>query len=166
MSTEIHTYHCPCTSLLFASSTLLTSLPQRKVDSTTILPLTTSPTPLSSTSNPHVATLYSKLEEHIFDPSPQTSHNPHTTNGSSAEKRVKLDQGAKDEETLPKESVVSLEAGFEKRYLMRCGKCEAPWGYLLDWASWSAEEGKEGRREDVLYVLKGAVEETEEMRRG
>ncbi|KAF2226191.1 hypothetical protein BDZ85DRAFT_76732 [Elsinoe ampelina] len=166
MPAEIHTYHCPCTSLLFASSTLLTSLPQRKLDSTTILPVTSSPTPISPTSNPHFATLYSKLEEHIFDPSPQDSHNPHATNGSSAEKRVKLDQSVKSEEALPKEFVASLEDGFEKRYLLRCGKCEAPWGYLLDWASWSRGEGKEGRREDVLYVLKGAVEETEEMGRG
>ncbi|KAF4552898.1 Hypothetical protein D9617_8g049110 [Elsinoe fawcettii] len=142
---DIHTYHCPCTALLFGSTTTLTSLPTRQLDSSSVLPLTSHLTTLSSASKLHHATLRSSLDEHIFDPAD-------STNGVA-----KGDKDAK----LPSEMVISLEDGFEKRYLLRCSKCEAPWGYLLDWASWGEDsKSKKGRREDLVYVLEGAVDET------
>lgn len=62
--------------------------------------------------------------------------------------------------------VVSLEDGFEKRYLLRCKRCEGPWGYLLDWGIWEDGAKKEARREDVVFVLKGAVVETGDIGKG
>lgn len=59
--------------------------------------------------------------------------------------------------------VVRREDGFEKRRLLRCGRCRLVWGYRLEDARYdgAAEEGL-----DVVYVLPGAMVTTEEMKRG
>lgn len=67
--------------------------------------------------------------------------------------------------------LVRREDGFEKRYLLRCGRCRLVVGYYLDWSqhSTSGEEhsiGKVGKREDLLYLLPGAMVSTEEMKAG
>lgn len=57
--------------------------------------------------------------------------------------------------------VVRREDGFEKRILMRCGRCRLVIGYRLD------GEGQDGRkereRERVVYLLPGGLMETEDM---
>lgn len=64
--------------------------------------------------------------------------------------------------------VLKLADGFEKRYAVRCGRCELQIGYLLDWGSFgeggSGSAG--GRRGDVVFLLPGGLMGTEEMRAG
>ncbi|KAF2152060.1 hypothetical protein K461DRAFT_161264 [Myriangium duriaei CBS 260.36] len=137
---KAESHHCACKQLLLSTSTPLSALPRRALDRATILPLPTTPSILSSSSSSdevYFAALPAPLDEYIFSPS------------STA---------AKDDEeevNSAPEVVIALDDGFEKRILLRCGRCEGVWGYLLDWASWG-EEGK-GRREDVVFVLEGAL---------
>lgn len=58
--------------------------------------------------------------------------------------------------------VLKLEDGFEKRYALRCGRCEVQIGYMLDEASF--EDSKSGRKTDVVYLLPGGLMSTDEMR--
>ncbi|PNS16310.1 hypothetical protein CAC42_6417 [Sphaceloma murrayae] len=151
-SPEIHTYHCPCTSLLFATSTPLTALPKRRVDHATVLPLNTTPIPLDSLPKLHTARLRSPLDNYVFEPS--------NAAGAAAHGSRQADGGKQDGGTLPSAVVIGLEDGFEKRELLRCGRCEGVWGYALDWESWGGEESgnkMSGRRDDVIYVLDKAV---------
>lgn len=67
-------------------------------------------------------------------------------------------------ETTP--VVLKLEDGFEKRYLVRCGRCGVVVGYVLDLSLFDETKGKVGVREGVVYVLEGAVVGTEMMRVG
>lgn len=68
--------------------------------------------------------------------------------------------------------LVRREDGFEKRWLLRCGRCRLVVGYRLDWNQFAEggaggeEVGKRGRRDDVLYLLPGAVMTTEDMKAG
>jgi hypothetical protein len=57
--------------------------------------------------------------------------------------------------------IVTSDDGFEKRYLQRCGRCGLVVGYQLDWQQFAAE--KEGRREDIVYLLPGGFVTTTEM---
>jgi len=69
--------------------------------------------------------------------------------------------------------LVRSDEGIEKRYPLRCSRCRLMLGYRLDWDQFgtaSAEAGKGGagqigRREDVAYLLDGAVMTTEDMRK-
>lgn len=65
-----------------------------------------------------------------------------------------------DEEAV----VLKLEDGFEKRYAMRCGRCDLQVGYMLDRASF--DEASSGRKGDVVYLLPGGLMSTEEMKQG
>lgn len=60
--------------------------------------------------------------------------------------------------------VLKLANGFEKRYAMRCGRCDLQIGYMLDGASFG--EGGSGRKDDVVYLLPGGLMGTEEMKEG
>ncbi|KAI1932506.1 hypothetical protein LOZ12_002650 [Ophidiomyces ophidiicola] len=51
--------------------------------------------------------------------------------------------------------VVRRADGFEKRVLLRCGRCEVVVGYFLDAVHFATAAGTE-----VVYILPGAVEET------
>ena len=62
--------------------------------------------------------------------------------------------------------VVRLEDGFEKRYPARCGRCGLMVGYQLDKAQYEDTRSEMGRREDLMYILLGAVKTTEEMLKG
>lgn len=60
--------------------------------------------------------------------------------------------------------------GFEKRFLIRCGRCRLACGYALDrihFPQKKKEEAEEGGKSDggadVVYILPGAVVETEDM---
>lgn len=81
--------------------------------------------------------------------------------------------------------IIRRSDGFEKRWVLRCGRCKLAVAYHLDWSQFEQKtiaEGKvvagsggggnkdsevrKGRREDVLYVLPGALMTTEEMLAG
>ncbi|KAF1960583.1 hypothetical protein CC80DRAFT_260062 [Byssothecium circinans] len=57
--------------------------------------------------------------------------------------------------------MVTSDEGFEKRYLQRCGRCSLVVGYQLDWQQFAAD--RNGRREDVVYLLPGGFVTTAEM---
>lgn len=62
--------------------------------------------------------------------------------------------------------VLKLEDGFEKRYFLQCGRCDLKVAYRLDKSQFDGGGvGGEGVREDVLYVLPGALVSTDEVRR-
>ncbi|KAF2164522.1 hypothetical protein M409DRAFT_25399 [Zasmidium cellare ATCC 36951] len=60
--------------------------------------------------------------------------------------------------------VVKLEDGFEKRYCVRCVRCGLTAGYGLDRGMF--EWKREGRREGVVFLLKGGLVRTEDVRLG
>ena len=60
--------------------------------------------------------------------------------------------------------ILTLDDGFEKRYLHRCPRCDLVVGYQLDWAQYgNARSEQDGRRKDVVYLLPGGLLTTEEM---
>ncbi|KAL2356435.1 hypothetical protein BJ546DRAFT_517029 [Cryomyces antarcticus] len=150
---HLHTYHCICTSLILASTTPLTALSARaspSLDKASILPLP--PPPRSS----------SPSDSDDEDPSP-SQNRPRSTHYALLLSTL-LDR---------KPIVVRRTDGFEKRWLQRCGRCRVVIGYQLD-ASQYADVGKDeqeegrrdGRREDVVYLLPGGLVSTEDMRAG
>lgn len=62
--------------------------------------------------------------------------------------------------------VLKLDDGFEKRYLVKCGRCGLTLGYQLDLSQFEGTKEKIGRREDVVYLLAGAVLGTQDVRTG
>ncbi|GAM88293.1 hypothetical protein ANO11243_063260 [Dothideomycetidae sp. 11243] len=127
-----HALHCACQQLLLASVTPLDKLPRRKTDRAVVVPLPDAPARLSSaTGETHYARLAQPLEEYVFTPI----------------------AGA----TTAPEVVIALEDGYEKRHLLRCGRCFLTWGYMLSWASFSDSASRTGRREDVVYVFDSQI---------
>jgi len=63
-------------------------------------------------------------------------------------------------------TVIRREDGFEKRYIHRCTRCDIVVGYQLDKSQWVESEGGSGRREDVIYLLRGGLMDTAEMEKG
>jgi hypothetical protein len=57
--------------------------------------------------------------------------------------------------------VVKLEDGFEKRYALRCKRCDVQIGYWLDQSQF--DQDKHGRRTDVMYLLSDGLMSTDEM---
>lgn len=58
--------------------------------------------------------------------------------------------------------VIRREDGFEKRVLLRCGRCRLVVGYRLD----QSQLGGDGDAEKVVYLLPGGLVTTEEMKSG
>lgn len=76
--------------------------------------------------------------------------------------------------TIPdrRPTLIRREDGIEKRVLLRCGRCRVVVGYYLDAVHWGDSlKGRKGGEEDgdgeekppAVYVLPGALVETEEM---
>lgn len=133
-SNTVYTYHCLCTHLLIATTTPLPSLPTRQnsLDKAHIMPLPPPPTAIT----------------------PQNKHKaqaPHDHYGLLISTRL---------EQQPE--MLCTDAGFEKRYLQKCGRCALTVGYQLDWAQFGTEK-KVGRREDVVFLLPGGFVTTREM---
>ncbi|KAL8934878.1 MAG: hypothetical protein Q9216_005687 [Gyalolechia sp. 2 TL-2023] len=138
----LHTYHCLCSTYLFATPYDISTLPQRRhpsVDRARILPLPSVPVPPPTTPNDdergqineahagvgdHVAVLPSLLSSNL--------------------KAVK------------KPVVVQREDGWEKRRLWRCGRCGVGVGYEVV----SEEDEDQGRMGKVLFLLDGGLVET------
>jgi hypothetical protein len=53
--------------------------------------------------------------------------------------------------------VLKLEDGFEKRYAIKCARCGLLFAYQLDLSQFEETKAESGRREDVVYVLAGAL---------
>jgi hypothetical protein len=65
-----------------------------------------------------------------------------------------------------KATVLKLDDGFEKRYLVSCARCKTSFGYFLDLEQFEGSNGKSGMREDVLYLLPGILTEIEKLDHG
>lgn len=66
-----------------------------------------------------------------------------------------------------KSLVVRREDGFEKRWILRCGRCNLVVAYQLDWSQFGDEaREKVGRRLDILYLLPKSTVMTEALQKG
>lgn len=65
-----------------------------------------------------------------------------------------------------KPSIIRREDGFEKRYIRNCARCKCAVGYQLDKSQFEEMKGESGRREDVVYLLPGGLQSTEDMKMG
>lgn len=136
-SSTVYTYHCLCTHLLLATSTPLHALPKRKnsCDQAHIMPL---PPPPAATQP--------KGRRPSAEPElPPTDHY-----GLLLSTRL---------ENQP--AMVTSDAGFEKRYHQRCGRCNLVVGYQLDWQQFAGDRA--GPKEDVVYLLRDGFVTTSEM---
>ncbi|KAK6427998.1 hypothetical protein LTR95_015862 [Oleoguttula sp. CCFEE 5521] len=59
-------------------------------------------------------------------------------------------------------TILKLDDGFEKRHAARCGRCGLMAGYYLDRSQFDSAET--GVNEDVLYILPGSLDATDEIR--
>ncbi|PYH80139.1 hypothetical protein BO82DRAFT_355711 [Aspergillus uvarum CBS 121591] len=153
----IHTNHCRyCNHLLLATTREIPTLPRRKPpaqDAALILPL------------PRAGE-----EEELDD---TNTPNPENDAAAAAAKQPQPHYTILLSTTIPdrKPTVVRREDGFEKRRLLRCGRCRVVVGYFLDAVHFPSggvgetadededEEGK-GQRAKVVYLLPGALMET------
>ncbi|KAL4876660.1 hypothetical protein BJY04DRAFT_222838 [Aspergillus karnatakaensis] len=157
----ITTHHCRfCTTLLLATTRDLASLSSRNKpgsDSARILPLRNIPLPAPSTDETEPET--DLIQTHYT---------------------ILLSTLSRD--TKPK--IIARSDGFEKRFFTRCGRCRVVVGYFLDEVHFPSEGGllrrqeevevgvrdegvdevgEGGRGDRVVYLLPGALMETEIM---
>lgn len=153
----IRTQHCRfCNHLLLATTRDLSTLPRRSApaaDASIILPL-------------------EKLRSDGEQERETSTHTPSTKNVTLLLSTTIPDRRA---------TLIRREDGIEKRILLRCGRCRVVLGYYLDRVHWGESgkgqgtsqtgegEGEEGRggeaveRPPAMYVLPGALVETEKM---
>lgn len=170
---QINTYHCICTTLLLATTHTLSSLPRRAepaLDKAFILPLP----PASS-----LAAAGEKAEEVDDDAEPQARD-------ASGDAGYSLLLATTQDR---KPTMVRREDGFEKRALLRCGRCRLVVGYKLDGMHFrtegaeavrkstdreqepgDAELGRKTRTGDegveVVYLLPGGLVSSEDLKSG
>lgn len=137
----IYTYHhVPCSSLVLATTHVLTRLPSRAapgLDHSVILPLPTIPLVAASDDS-------EKPTDGLSDEYGQYSLLLQT-------------------QLAARPVVVRREDGFEKRRAVRCGRCAGAIGYfILD----DAQRQGEGKKKRVLYLLPGGLVETPKMLKG
>jgi hypothetical protein len=139
---QIYTYHCLCNQLILATTKSLQSTPRRageSLDKAHIVPLPSLPKATDGGSEEPPATGEGSGSDHYTD-----IHN------------ARLDR---------KPVVVRRSDGFETRYQHRCARCELVVGYQLDKAQYDGA-APAGRRQDVLYILPGALIATRDMADG
>jgi hypothetical protein len=159
---QINTYHCICSTLLLATTYQLHSLPRRAepaLDKAYILPL------------PPAARLAGETAE-------DEEENAERQTRNSADGGYALLLSTTQDR---KPTVVRREDGFEKRILLRCGRCRIVVGYKLDPAHFKPAEGGivggvagEGRQKselangdvEVAYLLPGGLVSSEELKTG
>lgn len=161
----IKTHHCRfCNHLLLATTRHLPSLPRRKEparDAALILPL-----PVSGAAEDD-----EEEEEEEEEGKEEKEGNGTTT---QTQKQRKTKRKGKDysillSTTLPdrKPTLVRREDGFEKRLLLRCGRCRVVMGYFLDPVHFPDNNGEERDGDaKVAYLLPGALMETGVMVQG
>jgi hypothetical protein len=135
---EIQTYHCLCSQLLVATTTSLSSCARRageSIDKAFILPLTAS--------------------GDGSDVERAGSANQVTANKSNYSELL---------HTNPDRKPITIRRadGFESRYQQRCTRCNLVIGYQLENTQYD-DQSQLGRREDVVYILPGALLTTAEM---
>ncbi|KAJ5474891.1 hypothetical protein N7475_004457 [Penicillium sp. IBT 31633x] len=156
----IQTQHCRfCNHLLLATTRNISTLPRRggeSKDKALILPLERN----SSTDRELEAELEEEAANASETPARKSRHaSNHTTLLLAT--------------TIPdrRATVIRREDGIEKRLLLRCGRCRVVVGYYLDRIHWggaaNGEKGVQGEDEEqrppAVYLLPGAVVETENM---
>jgi hypothetical protein len=157
---QIKTYHCVCSTLLFATTHVLSDLPRRAepaLDKAYILPL------------PPASRLAGETAEE-----------------DDAEPQIRVGSGVGYSLLLSttqdrKPTIVRREDGFERRVLLRCGRCKLVVGYKLDEAQFRPAEGGtsgagvgEGGEEtvngmdevQVVYLLPGGLVSSEDLKNG
>jgi hypothetical protein len=153
---QINTYHCICSTLLLATTHVLSSLPRRPepaLDKAHILPL------------PPASRLTGETGEEE-DPQPQIR------DGSGVGYSLLL---STTQDRKP--TIVRREDGFEKRVLLRCGRCRLVVGYKLDAAQFrpmdsgtsgarAGEGGEDTAEVEVVYLLPGGLVNSEDLKSG
>ncbi len=146
-TSAVHTYHCLCSTLLLATPYPISHLQRRappSLDHAYILPLP----PLSSRTSD--TTPVADVNHNNLIPTERQSDNENvlpsllTPNVRPARKSV----------------VVRRSDGFEKRKVLRCGRCGIGVGYEIIGVEVAAQGGDRGR---VVYLLEGGLVETEDM---
>lgn len=139
------TYHCLCTNLILGTTFLLSRLPQRAkpcLDSAYILPC------------PSGSLDRADLDSGDFgDDEDLAMGGNHTFLLSLTAEGPLMIRG---------------EEGFEKRWPLRCKRCKLIVGYQLDSSQFKQNVAtlSSGKKDDVIYLLPGAMVTTEEMREG
>ncbi|RAH84906.1 hypothetical protein BO86DRAFT_407339 [Aspergillus japonicus CBS 114.51] len=157
----IHTNHCRyCNHLLLATTREIPTLPRRKPpaqDAALILPLPRA-----------------EEEDELDTENNNNNNNNKAEDTAAAAKQPQPHYTILLSTTIPdrKPTVVRREDGFEKRRLLRCGRCRVVVGYFLDAVHFPSggvggtaegdedEEEGEGQRAKVVYLLPGALMET------
>jgi len=172
---QINTYHCLCSSLLLATTHTLSSLPRRappSLDSAIIVPLPPAPQPPASSRS-------SEDGSEAEDTPSRKQQEPKQPQLSELGYTLLLSTTLDRRPTLTRRS-----DGFERRYLVRCGRCRLIVGYELDAEHYAAFSGVgaigsseaasamdvdgEGKEEKmkVMYLLPGGIMSTETMASG
>ena len=140
MAPEVHTYHCLCSQLLLATTISLQSCVRRagdSLDKAFILPISSSNAPISSASE--------------------------DTQGEASSITGEPNYSVLVNTALDRKSItIRRSDGFESRYQHRCERCNLVIGYHLDNSQYG-DLSQTGRREDVVYILPGALVTTTEM---
>jgi hypothetical protein len=139
MDLDLKTYHCICSQLVLVSTDNLDDYARRSgesLDKAHIIPLISIP--------------------NISDqPEPSPSHSgPRPTSYA-----ILLNASPESKSTIIRRS-----DGFDSRYQCRCVRCNLVVGYQLDKSQF--DDGVSGPREDIIYILPGAVVTTAEMVEG
>lgn len=83
------------------------------------------------------------------------------TSGIHIEGAVQLASGGAVTAKAP--TVIRLEDGFEKRYLVSCARCSLKLGYQLDESQYDPQASRTGVRQSVIHLLPGGLTTTEDM---
>ncbi|KAL1885934.1 hypothetical protein Plec18167_001435 [Paecilomyces lecythidis] len=162
----IHTHHCRfCSHLLLATTRDLTQLRRRREpaqDQAFILPISSSSGDAEGSDSESESESKSKTE----------------TDKDGKTKRKETDYTILLSTLLPdrKHTIIRRADGFEKRLLLRCGRCRVVIGYFLDNAHFKQQKGPgaadtkiEGGEEEgedeakVVYLLPGGLVKTEQL---
>jgi hypothetical protein len=188
----IHTYHCLCNTLLLATTHPLASLPRRappSLDSAIILPLPPAPKRTASSSPDEQAQRDDDDDDDDEEDDTPSNANPtDPTATASASSRAKTPEMPELGYTLllstapdRRPTIIRRSDGFEKRYLLRCGRCRLVVGYELDEEHFAAMDSGAGGAMDVdqgqgakfkaestkvIYLLPGGIMGTEAMAAG
>lgn len=166
----IKTHHCRfCNHLLVATTRHLPSLPRRQEparDAALILPL-----PVSNTDDEEEGEQEEEEEKKKKEGNGTTTQ---TQTPAHKQRKTKPRKGTDYSillsTTLPdrRPTLIRREDGFEKRLLLRCGRCRVGMGYFLDPVHFPDNYGGEDWDGDakVVYLLPGALMETGVMVQG
>ncbi|KAL2847310.1 hypothetical protein BJX68DRAFT_239882 [Aspergillus pseudodeflectus] len=153
----ITTHHCRfCTNLVLASTRKIESLPRRRSSDAQILPLRMNP-------------LFDNPEKPDTSAMEEQGEGEGAKGAGNAVKHYTILLSTTIRDRKP--SILRCKDGFEKRYLFRCGRCRLVMGYFLDEVHFpekggllsESEEGKEVGEDRAVYLLPGALTETEIM---